>query len=68
MNRIILHNFETTDSKHSADRVTLNFPATENAVANSNTQRHYQICEHKNMNIIGTNKESTLQLKLPPEF
>ena len=58
------HNFEPTDGAHSAGRVTLNFPVTENSLANLIIQRHYQICEQENINIIETNKVSTLQLTL----
>jgi len=29
------HNFEPTDSKHSADRVAWSYPVTERALANS---------------------------------
>ena len=61
------HDFELTNSKHSADRVALNFPVTENVLANSNIQCHYQICEQENINIIETIKESTSPLRLPPE-
>jgi hypothetical protein len=58
------HNFEPTDSTHSADRVTLNFPLADNAPANKNAQCHYQIREQENINIIEINKKSTLQLNL----
>jgi len=49
-------NFESTDSKHNAGRVALNFPVTENALANSNILCHYQIWEQENINIIEANK------------
>jgi len=61
------HNFEPTDSTHSADRVAWNFPGTESALANSDIQCQCQMCEQENINIIEANKESTLQLKLPSE-
>jgi hypothetical protein len=62
------HNIEPTDNtRSSADRVTLNFPVTENSLANLIIQCHYQICKQENINIIETNKISTLQLKLTPD-